>query len=90
MFFENLFRGSSVVERMAVNHLVVGSNPTPGAGQNEGMRERPLVLYFYLWSWTKFEVCDRMRSPIQTDNTLFNNTIEEGSHEYPAVRAKSG
>lgn len=31
MFFENLFRGSSVVERMAVNHLVVGSNPTPGA-----------------------------------------------------------
>jgi hypothetical protein len=27
----NPFRGSSVVERLAVNELVVGSNPTRGA-----------------------------------------------------------
>ena len=27
------FRGSSTVERLAVNELVVGSNPTPGANQ---------------------------------------------------------
>ena len=26
-----MFRGSSAVEQVAVNHQVVGSNPTPGA-----------------------------------------------------------
>ncbi len=28
---QNLIPGSSVVEQLAVNQLVVGSNPTPGA-----------------------------------------------------------
>lgn len=28
-----IFRGSSAVEQVAVNHLVVGSNPTPGASK---------------------------------------------------------
>gem|GEM_PF-3386133 len=28
---ESIFRGSSVVEQVTVNHLVVGSSPTPGA-----------------------------------------------------------
>lgn len=31
MFLFLPFRGSSVVEQVAVNHLVVGSNPAPGA-----------------------------------------------------------
>lgn len=33
LFFilDAIFRGSSVVEQVTVNHLVVGSNPPPGA-----------------------------------------------------------
>ena len=39
MRFLFLFRGSSVVERMAVNHDVTGSNPVLGAKQSEQVRE---------------------------------------------------
>lgn len=41
-FTIRIFRGSSAVEQVAVNHLVVGSNPTPGAVKIEAC----LSLYF--------------------------------------------
>jgi hypothetical protein len=41
--FEGIFRGGATVAQLAVNELVVGSNPTRGASQN---RRRPLWAFF--------------------------------------------
>src|SRR5688500_7153919 len=40
VFRSHLFLGSSVVERSAVNRLVGGSNPSPGAIMNPAARPR--------------------------------------------------
>ena len=40
-----MFRGSSAVEQLTVNQLVVGSNPTPGAMWEKQGEEPCFFLY---------------------------------------------
>ena len=39
-----MFPGSSMVEQVAVNHLVVGSSPTPGASVSDKFANVPQFL----------------------------------------------
>ncbi len=62
------FRGSSVVERLAVNELVVGSNPTRGAGTKTKETRKGLfrfigsdkrcVLPEYDWTKSSYDMVD--------------------------------
>ena len=60
-----LFRGSSMVERLAVNELVVGSSPTPGANQNQDTLWGVLSLILFLgWNRTGGGVGRKLRPPV--------------------------